>query len=116
MDGWIKRNIIELLATNKAGAETANRVMIKLVSATQRDSVRVLREMAQDLVDGKTVNEVAEKPYPFVVEQFYWTNREYVPEDPHWSIINIIDTRDAEFSFKILPGKDAAGTVLDDKV
>ena len=113
VDGWIKRNIIELLAANKAGAETANRVMVRLVSATQRDAIKVLREMAVDLLT-LTPQEVTDKPYPFVIEQFYWTNKEYVPADPHWDVINIIDTRDpsgAEFSFKVLPGKEVSDTV-----
>lgn len=93
VDGWVKRNVIELLCTSKAGAETATRVMKKIVMATDKDSVRVLREMAQDLIDGKTLDEVVEKPYKFTIEQFYWTQKEHVPEDPHWDVISIIDVR-----------------------
>jgi hypothetical protein len=93
VDGWVKRNVIELLCTSKAGAQTAARVMKKIVMATDKDGIRVLREMAQDLVDGKTLDEVAEKPYKFTIEQFYWTQKEHVPEDPHWDIISIVDVR-----------------------
>src|SRR5436190_1079264 len=65
VDGWIKRNVIGLLASNKAGAETARRIMHKLVCAQDRDSVKVLREMAEDLSSGMSVEEIGEKPYRF---------------------------------------------------
>lgn len=93
IDGWVKRNVIELLVTNKkSGAETAHQIMIKLVSAQQKDASRVLLEMAEDLKT-MTIDEVIKKPYRFVIEQFYWTKPEYIPDDPHWSTINVIDAR-----------------------
>jgi len=91
VDGWVKRNVIELLCVSKAGAETARKIMTKLVSSQDRDSVRVLREMAEDLVAGKTVDQVAAEPYRFTVEQFYWTEKQYIPDDPHWELVNVID-------------------------
>jgi hypothetical protein len=93
VDGWVKRNVIEMLATNKVGAETALKVMQNLVRATQKDSVKVLLEMAKDLRK-EGVDKVVEKPYRFTVEQFYWTKKEYVPDDIHWEVINMTDLRD----------------------
>lgn len=86
IDGWVKRNVIELLATNKAGAKTALSIMKKLVHAPEKEAIKVLREMAEDLLNF-SVKQVAEKPYRFTVEQFYWTRPEYIPDDPHWELI-----------------------------
>lgn len=119
VDGWVKRNVIELLCVNKAGAETALKVMRKLVSATDRDAVRVLAEMAQDLVDGMTVDEVSDKSYRFTIEQFYWTEKQYVPADPHWEVVNVRDLTQiegGEVTARLVPGlshSDPNGTVAE---
>lgn len=101
VDGWEKRSIIQMLCTTKSGAVNSVRVMCKLVDATEREAVRVLREMAEDLLFGRSVQEVAAKPYRFTLEQFYWTKREYIPDDPHWDVINTVDLRDVECESKI---------------
>lgn len=90
INGWIKRNVIELLGSNKNGVALSKSIMRKLVHA---DETKVLKEMAQDLWDGMTVDQVAEKPYPIVVQHFYWAKRDVVPDDPHWSIIETKDLR-----------------------
>ena len=54
-------------------------------------SHRVCREMSQDLLDGMTDKEVAEKEYHYVLEVFYYTKKEYVPKnDLHWETIRLI--------------------------
>lgn len=95
VDGWIKRNVLEMLATNSAGAESAHTVLRKMVGAIEKDSVRVAKEMAQDLVDGMSPDDILNKPYRFIIELFYWTKEEYVPKDPHWSTIKMVDLTDA---------------------
>ena len=38
-----------------------------------------------------TEDDVAKKEYEFVIESFYYTNREYIPKnDPHWETIEIM--------------------------
>lgn len=96
VDGWVKRNIIQLLCSHESGAESSHRIMTKLVSAVNKDAVRVLREMTEDLIGGMSVDEVCEKPYRFVVEQFYWTQKEYVPDDVHWDLISCVDVRNVD--------------------
>jgi hypothetical protein len=96
VDDWMKRNVIQLLCSNKNGAESAFRIMKKLVSATEKDAIRVLTEIATDLLGGMTVDEVVDKPYRFTLEQFYWTQKEYVPDIPNWEIISTVDTRGVE--------------------
>ena len=89
VDGWVKKNVLELLATNKMGAESAQKIMTNLVGAIEKDSITVCKEMAQDLLSDMTVEAILEKPYRFIIELFYWTKKEYVPKDnPHWTTID----------------------------
>jgi hypothetical protein len=92
VDGWVKRHVAQLLASNTAGAEGAVNILQRLVGAKERDAIRVAREMCQDLVDGMAIDKILEKPYNFVIELFYWVKPELVPNDPHWSVMEIIDT------------------------
>ena len=86
VDGHMKKDIIDLLQKDKAIAAT--NVMRKLGHATQNDAVRVCKEICQDLVCF-SVEEVEKKIYKYTVEFFYYTKKEYVPIDPHWSLIGI---------------------------
>lgn len=89
VDGRLKKDIIDLIY-NKDKAEAATRVMRKLGCATEKDAIRVCKEIAKDLVGGMTVEEVEQKIYKFTIEVFYYTKAEYVPkDDPHWSIISL---------------------------
>ena len=94
VDGWVKRQVIELLATNKAGAATARTVMNNVVSAVERDSIRVCLDIATDLMSSVEPQEILDKPYPFVIEIFYWVKPEYVPDDIHWTVIKTLDLTD----------------------
>jgi len=92
VDGWVKQNVIELLSTSKAGAESGSTILRNLVGAIEKDSIRVAKEIAQDLSGGMTVRQVLDKPYRFIIELFYWVKEEYIPvDDPHWSIIRTVD-------------------------
>lgn len=105
VDGWPKRNVIQMLKVDKT--EQAQRVMKNLIHATDKDSVRVLQEMTEDLKT-MSIDEVAEKPYRFVVERFFWTKKKYVPDDPHWDIIGVVDLRQNG----ILNGKEAEDVTM----
>jgi len=88
VDGMMKKNIIELLHKNKA--EAAVSVMRKLGCATEFDSIRVVREVCDDIVSGMSLEDVENKSYKYTLESFYYTKKEYLPlDDPHWSLINI---------------------------
>ncbi len=88
VDGLMKKNIIDLLHKNKAEAAVA--VMRKLGCATEKDSIRIVRELCDDLVAGMTPEEVEKKVYKYTLESFYYTQKDYVPlDDPHWSLINV---------------------------
>lgn len=89
IDGPTKRDVIEILRTH--GSEAAVQIMRKLGCATQEDAFRVPLSMAEDLLDGMSVEQVAQKPYQYVIEVFYWVKKEHVPDDPHWSTVSILN-------------------------
>jgi hypothetical protein len=89
-DGLEKWNMIDLLS--KAGkAHAATAVMRKCFFASERDSVSVARQMAEDLMS-MTKYDVAKKSYKYNLEMFFYVLPEHVPaDDPHWTTINLID-------------------------
>jgi hypothetical protein len=94
VDGFEKREMIELLKKEDS-AHAVAQMMRKLAHAAEPDIFRVPKLMAQDLLEGMSEDKVAEKPYEYVIELFYYTKPEYVPvDDPNWSIINIVNIGD----------------------
>lgn len=88
-DGPEKRDVIKVLKKDKAQA--AAMVMRKIHCVREPDCYRVCREICEDLISGMSEDDVAKKEYEFVIEAFYYTNREYIPKgDPHWETIDII--------------------------
>jgi lipopolysaccharide export LptBFGC system permease protein LptF len=86
--GREKRDIIMLLKMDKA--YQASQVMKKIHGASEPYCYKVCREMCEDLLR-MSEKEVEEKPYQFVVEYFFYTQREYVPkEDPRWELLPMI--------------------------
>jgi hypothetical protein len=85
----MKQDIIDLLMNNEK-AYAATQVMKKLGCATEFDSIRICKEVAEDLASGMTPEEVEKKVYEYNLESFYYTKKEYIPvDDPHWTIISI---------------------------
>jgi len=89
VEGRLKKDIIDLLwRCDKA--EAATRVMRKLGCAQERESIRVVKEIAKDLASGMPPEEVEKKVYKYGVEMFFYTRQEYIPvDDPHWSVIGL---------------------------
>jgi len=88
-EGVEKKHLIQALKMGKA--KQAAMVMRKLHLAREPDCYRVCREMCEDLLKGATEEEVIKKDYHFVLEAFYYTKREYVPQnDPHWETIKLL--------------------------
>lgn len=89
IDGRMKKDIVDLLY-NKNKVEAAIQVMRKLGSATEKDSIRVCREVCQDLASGMSIEEIEQKPYRYQIEFFYYTKKENIPiDDDHWSVITL---------------------------
>lgn len=88
IDGMMKKNIIDLLKKDKAIAAT--QVLRKLGCATEKDSVRICKEICQDMLSGMTDEEIEAKVYKYIIEVFYYTEQANIPlDDPHWSVISI---------------------------
>lgn len=101
IDGGEKRQIISLLTTTEDKMEATAQIMRKLLFASERDALKVPRIMAEDLISGMSAEEVAEKPYKYKVEIFYYTKKEHLPlDDPHWSSISIIDMNEIDSKVK----------------
>ena len=89
IEGRMKKDIMDLLS-NKEKAFAATQVMIKLGRATQKDAIRICKEITSDLISGMSQEEVEKKSYEYTIELFYYTKKEYIPlNDPHWSTIGI---------------------------
>jgi len=85
-----KHDVIKLLKVDKA--KQAASVMQKIHRAREPDCYRVCREMCEDLISGMSDEDVASKEYEYVLEAFYYAQRELVPEnDPHWTTIQLLD-------------------------
>lgn len=95
IDGNEKRQIISLLTSTENKMEATSQVMRKLLHASELDSYRVPRMMAEDLLSGMSEDEVALKPYKYTLEMFFYAKPEHLPkDDPHWSSISVLNIRE----------------------
>lgn len=91
VSGPLKQDLIGMLK-NFDRAVAATKIMKKLAFSTEKDSVRVCREICQDLLSGLTEDEVDSKVYSYEMEMFFYTKKEFFPHDnPHWSTIGILN-------------------------
>lgn len=90
MGGEDKVLILDLLKNNPVGAEMAVQIMKGKIRATEGTAITCCREMAQDLLNGLSTEQVLEKSHKIHVEYGFYTNRENVPLDPHWSVLPLV--------------------------
>lgn len=94
LDGMEKRQIMELLRTSDK-MPVVVQIMKKALLAKDPDCYRVPREMAEDLLKAKNIENIAKKPYKYTMEMCFWVRPEYIPEnDPHWACISILNLDD----------------------
>lgn len=100
VEGQPKKDIIYLLKLDKA--KEAAQVMQRLHGCKPPYCYTVLIEMAEDLLE-MSEEEVEKKPYEMMVEFLFWTQKECVPNDPHWETINVIkyDSESGEYKSEI---------------
>lgn len=117
VDGEMKRDIIDMLCLHNQ-IESAMKILRKLAGATEKDAIKVLLDMSRDLVT-MSPKEVAEKPYQYVCEFFFYTKKEHIPLDPHWSCISIdnleqfLDAADNKCQMKVRVLSDEEKPVVD---
>lgn len=105
VEGQLKKDLLYLLTKVNRGGESAYKVMRKLGCAIEEDASRIPKEMAQDLLSGMTPEEVEQKPYKYTMEMFFYTDKKYVPNNPHWETIEIINQEIFDADGNIIYGK-----------
>lgn len=104
-EGRLKTDLLSLLKTDKV--KGAIQVLHKLGGARYPDNIRVCREILEDFISGLSEEEIIKKPYKYVLEQLFYTERQYVPQnDPHWSTIDLLfDRKELEEQLKNIKEK-----------
>ena len=83
-----KKDIIALLKMDKA--YQAVQVMKKIHGAKEPDCYKVCRMIIEDLLE-MSEKAVEEKPYQFVVEYYFYTERELIPKNnKHWEVLPLL--------------------------
>jgi hypothetical protein len=95
VDGNLKRDVLHLL-TNTDKVEAAQRLLQRVGAVIYEDSLRIIQEMTDDLLNGMSPAEVAAKPYEMRLQFFYYTDKELVPNDPHWWHSKLIECRHSD--------------------
>jgi len=91
VDDAPKRNVIDLLR-NTDKVLPAIQLMRKCFGAREADAYRVLREMTEDMLNGMSRDDIAEKEYKYTIEMCYYVRPEHIPQDdPHWSVISMLN-------------------------
>jgi len=88
VDSIEKGHVVDLLKKDKV--EPAIQVMTRLHGATYKSALEILKKMTQDMLAGKTDQEIRETPYRIHVEWRYYTKKELIPQDdPHWECVSV---------------------------
>jgi hypothetical protein len=116
VDGFEKKQMIELLK-QECTAKAVATMMKKLCYAKEPDNYRIPQVMANDLLLGMTDEQIMAKPYEYIIELFYYTKPQHVPEnDPNWKIVDIVNLEDY-FKFEVksdVHSKDSASSIPTD--
>ena len=90
-----KETVIRLLSTNPNGFIPAKNFLMKTIFAEEKSCIQLLGAIMEDLTF-MSGNDILNKSYKFVLQQFYWTQRKYVPDDVHWQVIDILNSQTAQ--------------------
>ena len=107
VDGPEKRDVINLLSRSN-NVIPITQIVRKVAFASELDSYRVPLAIAKDLLSGMSIDKVAEKSYKYTAEFYYYTEPQYIPDDPHWitiSLLNLnefLDRKDKHIRSKII--------------
>ncbi|RDJ35290.1 MAG: hypothetical protein DWQ19_10775 [Crenarchaeota archaeon] len=85
-----KKQMMDLLRMHDK-AYAATQVMRKLLFASELDAIKVPKQILEDLKSGMSDDEVLDKPYKYKMEMFFYTEPQYLPADPHWSSISLLN-------------------------
>ena len=87
-----KRNLLDLI-TKTRKVEAAVQVARRIFCATDVTAIDLIKNMLEDLhISKMSYSDVLKKEHRYILEQFYYTKQENIPDDPHWECISIMDT------------------------
>jgi hypothetical protein len=88
IDGFEKKQIIQLLRRTNS-SQAIIQIMKNILYANNESCYLVPIQIAKDLIEGKTEEEILEKPYKMILEKYYYVEEQYIPDSPHWIKIKI---------------------------
>lgn len=94
LEGPDKQRIIGLLKKEDITPEAIGQVLRASIHASDPDCYRVPKEMANDLLEGMSEEDVLKKPYRYLLKVYYYAKPDHIPDDPHWSTISIVNLND----------------------
>lgn len=89
ISGEDKKRLINILTTPGTAA-AASQFMKKVFLSLELDSIQVPIDILTDLKTN-SIEYVMEKPYKYSMQMLFYAKREHIPEDPHWTIMEIIN-------------------------
>lgn len=88
--GDLKEQVVEALFEEKIGPTKAIKLMKRFGKTSNREALRVVKNVFMDLYNGMSKNMVIAKTYEFMIEIYYYTKEEFIPkDDKKWEIIKI---------------------------
>jgi hypothetical protein len=97
-NGRDKNDLINLVQQPDSALSSAQ-MMRKVFHAAECDVYSIPRQIAEDLLNGMTVDQVRQKIYSYRLEMFFYTKPEYMPKDDdpdrkYWTFIRIMNLDD----------------------
>jgi len=85
-----KLELIKIIKTSDFPLSIAQFVK-QVLHSDELDSYRLPQRISEDLLSGMTEEEVMEKPYRYKIELFYYVEPQYIPDDPHWNTVALLN-------------------------
>lgn len=90
INGDDKKDVIFQLSNSSFGAKSAVQIIKKLGKTNEKEALSVAKKICEDLYGGMKEEEVLAKPYSYVLEMFFFANKDHVPkDDKHWECMAI---------------------------
>jgi hypothetical protein len=90
INGDDKKDVVFQLSSSSFGAKSAIQIVKKLGKTNEKEALSVVKRICEDLYGGMKEEEVLAKPYSYVLEMFFFADKEHVPkDDKHWDCLTI---------------------------
>ena len=90
IDGDFKKDVVFQLCNSSFGARASIQLIRKLGKTNEKEALLLAKKICEDLFGGMTEQEVLAKAYPYMLEMFFFANKDHIPkDDKHWECITI---------------------------